>query len=344
MILRESRAFGSLKDWSRGREFRQGGEPRRGGKFHWGGELPWRGQFRRGRTPKKTLERAPKRALKRAPNRTPNRTPNGTLETTLTWSEAIRRLVAFHVVVIVGLLGVLGGGGGKAFAFVVPQSPEVGAGSQWVYESNLGTAHVRMLERVAIGPELERYRWEMRIGVLHYVEELRLAWESSLTATEREVGGFGLIKQRFFYDEPELVLTATLEVGTRWEWNGHVRQGGEVREATAKGEVLAYHPIVVPAGEFDVYHIRIEREDGFGTRQSIDLWFDPNVGPIKAVGDLEWSGLIGFFQRLVGLKRLDVELVEYSIVAPVSAGDQAAPEGSGMAGRSGAYHAGDEHS
>ena len=193
-------------------------------------------------------KRTPKRAPKRTRNRTPNRTPNGTLETTLTWSEAFRRLVAFHVVVIVGLLGVLGGGGGKAFAFVVPQSLEVGAGSQWVYESNLGTAHVRMLERVAIGPELERYRWEMRIGVLHYVEDAPCLGVF-FTATEREVGGFGLIKQRFFYDEPELVLTATLEVGTRWEWNGHVRQGSEVREATAKGEVLAYHPIVVPAGE-----------------------------------------------------------------------------------------------
>ena len=145
-----------------------------------------------------------------------------------------------------------------------------------------------------------------------YAEALELT-PTSLSATEREVGGFGLISQVFHYDTPELVLVASLEVGAKWEWRGRVRKGSESRDAAAFGEVLAHHPITVAAGQFDVFHIRIVREDGFGTRQYIDLWFDPNVGPIKAVGELQWTGLIGVLQRLVGLRRLEVELLEYSI-------------------------------
>lgn len=201
---------------------------------------------------------------------------------------------------------------GKALAFVVPQSPDVGAGSEWTYRSNLGVARVRMLERTPVEPGLEHYRWEMRIGGLRYAEALELT-PTSLSATEREVGGFGLISQVFHYDTPELVLVASLEVGAKWEWRGRVRKGSESRDAAAFGEVLAHHPITVAAGQFDVFHIRIVREDGFGTRQYIDLWFDPNVGPIKAVGELQWTGLIGVLQRLVGLRRLEVELLEYSI-------------------------------
>jgi len=230
-------------------------------------------------------------------------------------------MTAAAVVVVVAVATVFGVGpaGKKASAFVIPRSSGVEAGSEWVYRSNLGTAHVRMLDRIPVGPGLEHYRWEMRIGALRYAEELRLRWDDSLTALEREISGFGLIRQRFVYDEPELVLIAELEMGARWEWRGHVRLGGEVREATATGEVLAYDEVAVPAGIFRAYHIRILREDGFGTRQAIDLWFDPEIGPVKAVGDLQWSGLIGFFQRLVGLGRLEVELVDYRIVAPADA-------------------------
>ena len=201
----------------------------------------------------------------------------------------------------------------RVLAFVVPSDPTVGAGSEWIYVSNLGNVHVRMLERTRVGPEEELYRWDLRVSGLRYDETLLLTADA-LGATRRELSGFGLLKQSFsFEDDPELILIADLDVGAEWTWEGEVRKGNQSREAKAWGKVLDRQKITVPAGEFEVFHIRLVREDGFGTRQDIDLWFNPLVGPIKAVGDLQWSGLIGFVQQLVGLRRLEVELIEYSI-------------------------------
>lgn len=224
------------------------------------------------------------------------------------------RFIALLAGVFVAVL-LSGGVGleGRALAFVVPSDPTVGAGSEWMYVSNLGTVHVRMLERTRLGPGEELYRWDLRVSGLRYDETLLLTADA-LGAVRRELSGFRLLKQSFSFEgDPELILIADLDVGAEWTWEGQVRKGNQSREAKAWGKVLARQKITVPAGEFDVFHIRLVREDGFGTLQHIDLWFNPLVGPIKAVGDLQWSGLIGFVQQLVGLRRLEVELIEYSI-------------------------------
>lgn len=224
-----------------------------------------------------------------------------------------RAVVMSVGVVFAILVGSVVSLGSRALAFVVPSDPTVGAGSEWVYASNLGTVHVRMLERTPVRPGVERYRWDLRVSGLRYDETLLLTADA-LGATRRELSGFGLLKQSFrFDDDPELVLIADLEVGAAWQWQGEVWRGEQSQKAMAAGAVLSRQTITVPAGEFEVFYIHLMREDGFGTRQDIDLWFDPLVGPIKAVGDLQWSGLIGFVQQLIGLRRLEVELLDYSI-------------------------------
>lgn len=200
-----------------------------------------------------------------------------------------------------------------AQAFVLPSDPTVGAGSEWVYDSNLGETHVRMLARERVSPGVEHYRWDLQVAGLRYTEDLALT-KDRLGVTWRRLSGFGLVRQEFSFADPELVLELPLEVGHTWRWDGPAMLGKRMGTASAEGKVLAVESISVPAGVFETLHIRLERDDSFGTKQLIDLWFDPEVGPIKAEGDLRWQGLIGFVQSLVGLNRFEVELTEYEIV------------------------------
>ena len=204
----------------------------------------------------------------------------------------------------------------EAAAFVLPSDPTVGAGSEWVYDSNLGETHVRMIERDEVSPGVERYRWDMRVAGMRYVEDLELT-DTRLGVMWRRLSGFGVVRQEFSFEDPELVMELPLEVGQTWSWSGPATMGHRSGTAQAVGEVVAVETITVPAGTFETLHIVLVRDDSFGTRQVIDLWFDPLVGPIKAHGDLRWNGLIGFFQDLVGLNRFEVELVEYEIVRPL---------------------------
>ena len=202
-----------------------------------------------------------------------------------------------------------------AYGFVLPEDPLVGAGSRWEYESNLGKATVRMLSREQIRSDVERYVWDLRVGGLRYLEELELT-PDSLGVVDRELIGFGLLREHFVFLVPELVLELPLAVGREWEWTGSVERGNETREAWASGKVLGVETIDVPAGRFITYHIQISRRDEFGTTQEIDLWFDPQVGPIRAVGDLQWRGLIGVLQSMVGMRRFEVELKTFTISPP----------------------------
>lgn len=206
-------------------------------------------------------------------------------------------------------------GGGSARAFVLPSDVPVGAGSVWEYRSNLGRTVVRMLEREELGDDLCRYTWDMQVFGLRYTEGLELT-PARLTARWRHLSGFGLFGRRFEFAVPELILALPLEVGREWEWTGPVQSGKETKTAYAAGRVVARQVITVPAGTFETYHILLERTDEFGTRQQIELWFDPQVGPIKAVGDLRWRGAIGLVQDLVGLHRFEVELLAYKIEPP----------------------------
>lgn len=198
------------------------------------------------------------------------------------------------------------------FGFLLPSDANVGAGSEWVYRSNFGRTVVRMLERDDVRPDFGRYTWDMQVAGLRYAEALELT-PDALGVSSRTVAGYGLVQERFHFAEPELVLELPLVVGNTWSWAGAVELGGSSAAAHVRGEVVARTLLTVPAGTFDTFHIRLVRADNFGTRQTIDLWFDPDVGPIRAVGDLRWRGLIGLVQTLVGLRRFEVELVSYEI-------------------------------
>lgn len=199
-----------------------------------------------------------------------------------------------------------------AEAFILPSDPTVGAGSEWVYDSNLGVTRVRMLERLDTGPDFERYVWDMRVAGLRYQESIELV-SDRLGVTRRRLTGFGLVREEFRFAVPELVLKLPLQVGNEWTWRGDVNVDGREGEETVSGKVLAKETVSVPAGRFETYHIHLDRQDNLGTVQAIDLWFDPDIGPIRAVGDLRWRGLVGFVQRLVGLDRFTVELRRYTI-------------------------------
>lgn len=200
----------------------------------------------------------------------------------------------------------------RASGFLVPAGPGVGAGSEWQYHSNLGKTVVRMLRREAIGPGVEGYTWEMRVAGLRYVEDLELTFDS-LGVRARAFSGLGLIGERFGFEPPELVMEIPLEVGRSWSWSGSVAFRNRSGVAHAQGEVVRLEEITVPAGTFWTYYIRLERTDEFGTRQHIDLWFNPDIGPIRARGDLRWPGLVGVVQDLIGFRRFEVELVSYEI-------------------------------
>lgn len=201
---------------------------------------------------------------------------------------------------------------GRGLAFIMPADTAVDAGSEWRYDSNLGATLVRMLEREEIRPGVEGYTWEMRVAGLTFRESLELT-SDTLAVSTRAFSGFGLIVERFQFDAPELVMELPLQVGNEWSWSGSVEFRGSTRMGYAEGEVVRIEEITVPAGTFRTYLIRLKRSDEFGTKQEIDLWFDPDVGPIRAVGDLRWRGLIGSIQDLIGLRRFEVELVSYTI-------------------------------
>ena len=200
-------------------------------------------------------------------------------------------------------------------AFVLPSDAHVGAGSEWVYDSNFGETHVRMLAREDVRPDLGRYTWEMQVAGLRYTEDLELS-PTTLTVRTRRLSGLGIIDQRFDFADPELVLELPLVVENGWEWEGQVEYAGRSANARARGEIVGIERITVPAGSFDTYHIVLVRTDDFGNSQHIDLWFDPAVGPIRAIGDLRWRGFIGFVQDFIGLGRFAVELVSYAIQPP----------------------------
>lgn len=200
----------------------------------------------------------------------------------------------------------------RTLAFAVPAGGAVDAGSEWRYHSNLGSTLVRMLEREELEPGVERYVWEMRVAGFTFRESLVLTTDA-LGVSTREFSGFGLIVERFHFDTPELVMELPLRVGNEWSWSGSVTLRDSTATGHAEGEVVRVEEVTVPAGTFQTYLIRLTRRDEFGTRQEIDLWFDPDVGPIRAVGDLHWRGLIGAVQRLVGFTRFEVELVSYAI-------------------------------
>ena len=201
---------------------------------------------------------------------------------------------------------------GRVLGFIVPAGPGVDAGSEWRYNSNLGKTVVRMLRREAIAPGVERYTWEMRVAGLKYEEDLELTAEW-LGVGSRTFSGLGLLVEEFRFEPPELVMELPLEVGRSWSWSGSVDVENRRGAAHAKGEVVRVEEITVPAGTFWTYYIRLERTDEFGTRQYIDLWFNPDIGPIRARGDLRWPGLVGVVQDLIGLRRFEVELVSYEI-------------------------------
>lgn len=225
--------------------------------------------------------------------------------------QAICRGVLARLLALALSLALLGAPG-RVLAFVMPAEADVDAGSEWRYRSNLGTTVVRMLEREELRPGVEGYTWELRVAGLVFREDLELTAQS-LGVRSREFSAFGLLLERFRFDGAELVMELPLQVGSAWTWSGGVEAKGTSGLAHVKGEVVRIEEITVPAGTFQTYRIRLERTDELGSRQSIELWFDPDVGPIRAIGDLRWRGLVGAVQELVGFTHFEVELVSYEI-------------------------------
>ncbi|MBE3577667.1 MAG: hypothetical protein IMX00_08235 [Limnochordales bacterium] len=224
--------------------------------------------------------------------------------------------------------------GPAGYAFVVPGNAEIGAGSRWEYDSNLGPVVVEMVDKVDLPPRTF-YRWRLSLRGLVYEEWLELQ-NGQLLTWERSFSAFGLLKEKHSYPQPEYTMPAPPTAGARWSWQGAVspeplgaepwkaRAGPphqtladgrkeQSHTAAASGHVHGIETVETPAGRFSTYHIYLERSDSLGTEQTIEIWLDPNIGVIAAEGDLHWAGLPGKIQRLIGLEHLSVRLRKYQL-------------------------------
>lgn len=201
-----------------------------------------------------------------------------------------------------------------AQAFVLPQNSAVGPGSEWIYNSNLGTAHSEILDREYIDGQWF-YRWRLSVAGLTYEEKLRLT-DNQLSVVDRLFTAFRLYHDFFAFPEDELTLQMPLKVGSTWEWEGPVTHGGHTGVDRVSGRVVQIVQVEVPAGKFTTYEIELDRTDDFGTQQHIRLWLEAEIGVVRAEGQLQWQGLVGKMQNLVGFNHFAVELRSYKIVSP----------------------------
>jgi hypothetical protein len=199
-------------------------------------------------------------------------------------------------------------------AFVLPQHANVGPGSYWLYQSNLGKARSEILSREEI-PEGWLYRWRLSVTGLTYEEQLRLT-ATQLGVTQREFGAWLIYHDNFSFPQDELTLPVPLLVGSTWQWSGPVEYRKKTGTTQVQGQVVAESTITVPAGTFKVLEIVLDRSDTFGMQQSIRLWLNEEIGVVKAVGELRWTGFVGTIQNLVGFHHFEVELLSYAIVSP----------------------------
>lgn len=209
-----------------------------------------------------------------------------------------------------------------------PPLPYVRGGSSWVYETNLGTAHVRLEEEPGIQGGARRYRWEIRLAGAGMQEALELRSTGLFTA-HRSFSFWGAGLWRLAFSPPELTIPLPLEVGRRWQARTAVTSGSASGWDDVDGAVEALERVDVPAGSYTAYRIRLLRTDTWGSRMDSVIWLDPEVGVVQAEGSLRWPGVVGLVQRLLGLDRLQVRLVEARL-APAG-GRTGAPHASGAA-------------
>lgn len=191
------------------------------------------------------------------------------------------------------------------------------------------------------------YRWRLSVRGLVYEELLELR-EGQWLTWERSASAFGgLYRDVYSYPVPEFGMPEPLKKGPPWHWQGEIRRGeaakppglavtdqstsqplaqpgrpqsgpsstptapaaaGSLGQARASGQVVGWETINVPAGQFEAWHVHLERSDTFGTFQSIEVWVNPAVGVVQADGDLFWGGVIGKVQRLIGFDHFSVRL------------------------------------
>ena len=190
-----------------------------------------------------------------------------------------------------------------------PPLPYVRGGSSWVYASNLGPAHVRLEEVDGASPGVRLYRWEIRLAGVSMQEALELSSQGLFTA-QRSFSFWGARVWTLSFSPPEPTIPLPLEVGRRWKARTSVASGSAKGWDDVEGAVEAFEPVRVPAGRFMAYRIRLLRTDTWGTRMESVVWLDPYVGVVQAEGTLRWPGVVGLIQRVIGLNRLRMQLVE----------------------------------
>lgn len=190
-----------------------------------------------------------------------------------------------------------------------PPLPYVRGGSWWVYASPGGSARVRLEELEGVHDGARRYRWEIRLAGAAMQEELVLRTDGLFTAS-RTFTFVGRTLWALRFDPPELTVALPLEVGRRWEYRTPVLSRSSRGWDQVEGAVEALEPVQVPAGTFDAYRIRLARRDSWGSVMDSVIWLDPRVGVVMADGVLRWPGLTGAVQRMLGLDRLQLRLVE----------------------------------
>lgn len=195
-------------------------------------------------------------------------------------------------------------------AIMIPAGKVPDAGSVWIYNSNYGETRVEVLKVNAGADNTYSYRWRLQVAGLTYEEELVLT-NKAVKASSCFVKAFGLYSDSFVYPENALVFTLPLRQGQTWQWQGKVKHAKKTRQGQVNGKVLEETMVSVPAGTYSAYRITLLRSDDFGTNHDITLWFNLEIGVIKAQGHLRWQGTVGAFQQLVGLTYFEVSLKEY---------------------------------
>jgi len=132
-----------------------------------------------------------------------------------------------------------------------------------------------------------------------------------LIKTEQNISTFFYSKDIVVtYSKPVLQLPLPLKIGDTWEWSGYQVKNGDTTSISFSGEALGEETVDLPAGKFNVLHIKLFFDEVDGEKTTLDQWLAPNLGAVKTKVIIEGKGIIQFAMAILGYDEIDSELKE----------------------------------
>ncbi|MFZ2322472.1 MAG: hypothetical protein WAV89_02125 [Ignavibacteriaceae bacterium] len=114
----------------------------------------------------------------------------------------------------------------------------------------------------------------------------------------------------FTYNELLPRIKFPLTPGNSWNWEGKEFEDDEINTITLNASVETYEKIKVPAGTFDAVKLITTVTSSSGSDNIVTEWFAKDIGLIKMSAVIKGSGLIGTVRDLLGLGKIEFELME----------------------------------